>query len=325
MKKSILALLPLLACGSSSFEDNRPRATPANEQPSSGENGAGSSPTTPIAGDSGGSGDSITVTPAPADGTPPGTAVVVTSETVQVWGSARTYVMVAPQDVVPSKAYPLVFVFHGDGGNGTGMRDWIKLDAESGANAIVVYPDGKNATWDLYTPEGSNEDNAFVDAILAAVKAKYSIDAARVFGSGYSSGAFFINQLACRRSGFFRAIAPNAGGAPQEPSDPAAESWSGTSYTKCANQTHGLAAIVMHGNDDYAVGPGSGTYDARYWAYVNGCDDSEDTRTPTTPSPCVEHAGCPNDKRVLYCEIAGIGHGIWSESGKATWAFFSAR
>jgi polyhydroxybutyrate depolymerase len=325
----ILALAPLVACSSSSFQnDGTPSAAgSANEAAGSGGGGGGgSSTTTPVAGDSGtgtadgGNGSST----APGDAAPPGQDVVVTSESVQVWGGARTYTMVAPKDVVAGKAYPLVFVFHGDGGNGASMRSWIQLDAQSGDGAIVVYPDGKNATWDLYTVEASNEDDAFVDAMLAAVKAKYSIDGARVFGSGYSSGAFFINQLACRRTGFFRAIAPNAGGAPEEPNDPAASTWSGTSFTKCANQTGGVAAIVMHGNDDTTVGTGSGSYTAKYWAHVNGCDASEEGRTPTTPSPCVQHASCPNDKRVVYCEIAGIGHGVWNESGKASWAFFSS-
>lgn len=315
--------MPILACRSASFEDKGARAETTPGGTPSGEESSASS-TTPVAG-SGSPGGGADASASPPDAAPPGPpAIAVTNETVQAFGVARTFVMVAPKDAVPSKAYPLVFVFHGDGGNGAGMQGWIALEKESGADAIVVYPDGKNATWDLYTPEPANADNAFVDAIVAAVKARFTIDSARVFGSGYSSGAFFVNQIACRRSGFFRAIAPNAGGAPQEPNDPAASKWPGTSYTKCANQTGGVAAIVMHGNDDYVVGTGSGTYDARYWAHVNGCDDSESTRIPTTPSPCVQHAGCPNDKRVVYCEIAGIGHGIWSESAKATWAFFAA-
>ena len=326
MRTWIVALAPLLACSSSSFQQTPEERTDEGGAPSAAPSGEGASQTTPVAGDSG--------TPASSDGgvsttahdaQPSGQEIVVTNESVQVWGNARTYTMVAPKDVIAGKAYPLVFVFHGDGGNGAGMRSWIKLDDESKANAIVVYPDGKNATWDLYTVEPSNEDDAFVDAMLAAVKAKFSIDQARVFGSGYSSGAFFVNQLACRRTGFFRAIAPNAGGAPEEPNDPAASKWPGTSFTKCANQTGGVAAMVMHGNDDTTVGTGSGTYTARYWAHVNGCDDSESTRTATTPSPCVQHASCPGGKSVVYCEIAGIGHGIWTESGKASWAFFSSQ
>lgn len=334
MRTTIVALAPLVApllvlaaCSSSSFH-SVPENEAANDSPTNG--GAG---TTPIEGDAGtgtpsDSGPNTGMPPesgsSPADAQPAGQEIVVTNESVSVWGNARTYTMVAPKDVIAGKAYPLVFVFHGDGGNGAGMRSWIKLDDESKANAIVVYPDGKYSTWDLYTIESANEDDAFVDAMLAAVKAKYTVDPNRVFGSGYSSGAFFINQLACRRTGFFRAIAPNAGGAPEEPSDPAASKWAGTSFTKCANQTGGVAAIVMHGNDDTTVGTGSGTYTARYWAHVNGCDDSESNRTATTPSPCVQHASCPTGQGVVYCEIAGIGHGIWNESGKASWGFFSS-
>jgi polyhydroxybutyrate depolymerase len=324
MRTSIVALALIVGCRSSTFEESGTGAPISSEAPSgSPEQGSG---TAPVSGNAGTTeSDSDGGSPTAADAAPPAPVTVVTNETVQVWGKARTFVMVAPKDVAPSKAYPLVFVFHGDGGNGASMRGWMKLDDLTGADAIVVYPDGKDATWDLYTPAASNEDNAFVDAMVTAVKAKYSVDDAKIFGSGYSSGAFFINQIACRRSGFFRAIAPNAGGAPAEPNDSAASTWPGTSYTKCANQTGGVAAFIMHGNDDYVVGPGSGTHDAKYWAYVNGCDATESGRTPTTPSPCVQHASCPADKRVVYCEIPGIGHGIWSESAKATWSFFAAQ
>lgn len=320
-----IVALALIGCGSSTFADDG-GPTPSSGASDEGAGAAGTE-TTPVSGDTrapgsdGGGGGSSTT----EDAAPPPPPFVVTNETVQVWGKARTFVMVAPRDVVQGKAYPLVFVFHGDGGDGSGMRGWMALENQSGSDAIIVYPDGKDATWDLYTIAPANEDNAFVDAMVLAVKARFTVDETRIFGSGYSSGAFFVNQVACRKGGFFRAIAPNAGGAPQEPNDGAASKWPGTSYTKCANQTVGVAALVMHGSDDYVVGTGSGTYDARYWAHVNGCDDSESTRTPTTPSPCVQHAGCPSDKRVVYCEIPGIGHGIWSESAKTTWAFFSAQ
>jgi polyhydroxybutyrate depolymerase len=260
----------------------------------------------------------------PGEAGPGPPALVVTNESVQVEGDLRTYVLVAPKVVAVGKRYPVIFVFHGDGGSGAAQRAAFEIDHESEDAALVVYPDGREGSFDLYTPEASNEDDAFVDAMLVALRTKYDVDTTRIFGSGFSSGAFFVNQLACRRTGFFRAIAPNAGGAPEEPEDPTASSWPG-GFTRCANQTGGVAAFIVHGSEDFVVGQTSGDYDAKYWAQVNGCDPSAEDRTPIAPTPCVQHASCPTGKSVVYCEIPGMGHAIWSESVKASWAFFAAQ
>lgn len=319
-----MAVMCCMACGSSSNDDASTAVGP-------GAAGSGNAPgSAPVAGDSATIGSGNENSGGAGSGSNPDTGglaalTVMTKETVDVWGEPRTFELVVPKTIATGKAYPVVFVFHGDGGNGEGMRTWLQLERESGDAAVVVYPDGKDASWDLYTPAASNADNAFLDAMLTSIQAKVTIDATRVFGTGYSSGAFFVNQVACRRSSFFRAIVSNSGGAPQEPEDPAGSVWAATTYTKCATQTAGVSALVIHGNDDYVVGTTSGTYDARYWAYVNGCDDSEETRTATLPSPCVQHSACPAGKRVVYCEIPGIGHGMWTESTKASWSFFASQ
>lgn len=277
---------------------------------------------TPVGGNGGGSSANET-DGGPGTPPPPPPKVDVTNETVQVGASPRTFVLAAPKGWDVAKSYPLVLVFHGDGGNGAGMRGGYRFDDVSGSDAFVAYPDGKNAGWDLYTPETENEDNAFVVAIVDSLKGRFPIDTSRVFGAGYSSGAFFIEQIACRKSTLFRGIAPNAGGAPNEPNDPNATFWK-PYYTKCANQTGGVAAMIMHGTDDPVVDPSSGDFSAQYWAYVNGCDDSKDTRTATNPAPCLAHAACPAGKPVLYCPIPNIGHGWWADSAKEAWAFFKA-
>lgn len=294
-----------------------------------GASSTGSPPPGASAGDEGTSGATPTGSGDPADPgggsssgqpAPSSPQVDVTNETLQVGPEARTFVLAIPKGYDAARSYPLVLAFHGDGGNGAGMRAAYPFDAHSGADAIVVYPDGKGG-WDLYTPEAANEDDAFVAAIADNLKARFNIDASRVFGVGYSSGAFFIEHIACRRSTFFRGIVPNSGGAPNEPNDPTATYWK-AEYTKCANQTGGVAAMIVHGTDDSVVMPVSGDFSAQYWAYVNGCDDRAETRIATTPAPCLAHATCPPGKPVLYCPIPNIGHGIWSQSAREAWAFF---
>jgi hypothetical protein len=64
----------------------------------------------------------------------------------------RDYVLAAPRVIVPGKAYPVVLVLHGDGGNGVSMRAGMPLDDVTRDEAIVAYPTGIGVGWRLYQP-----------------------------------------------------------------------------------------------------------------------------------------------------------------------------
>lgn len=247
--------------------------------------------------------------------------VNVTSETLDVEGTTRAYTLGVPKSYDQARAYPLVLVFHGDGGDGPGMRKAHPIDVYSGDDAIIAWPTGIDQGWNIYEPSSTNKDMKFVDALVAALSAKLKIDAKRVFGVGYSSGGYLINQIACRKNGFLRGIVVHAGGAPNEPDDPAAGTWP-TGYTKCAGQLAapegGVATMAVHGEND---SPEGGEFIATYWASLNGC---QDTRSPTTPSPCEKHEGCPKDKPVVWCKIPGLGHSVWENGVKEGWAFIKS-
>lgn len=238
--------------------------------------------------------------------------------------ATRGYVLVVPRTIDPARRYPLVVAMHGDGGNGGWMRAALGLENVTGANAIVVYPSGWNATWDLYNPSDTNADEGYLVQLVASLAGKLPIDTARVFATGFSSGAFMANQMACRKPTLFRAIASHGGGAPAEPQDPTATTW-GDGFVRCAGQTSGVAALAVHGEDDGVVSPESGAYTARYWAQVDGCSVS------TSPAPgmlgaagCVQHDQCPQTLPVVLCEKPGLGHALATDAASLTWAFFSS-
>jgi polyhydroxybutyrate depolymerase len=257
--------------------------------------------------------------PGPAAPPPPPPTLVVTTESVVVGGEPRAYVLAVPSTYDKAKTYPLVLALHGDGGDGAGTRAALPIDAVSGQSAIVAYPSGKGGWWDLHKAADQNADVAFLTSLVSELKTRFSIGS--VFGTGFSSGAFMVSQLACRRPTLFRGIAPHAGGAPFEPSDPTASKWE-NDYTRCAAQVRGEgpAVIVFHGTADAVVTHDSGAFTATYWAYINTCSDK---RTSPAPAPCVAHDACPAGRPVLMCSIPDLGHGIWSEAASATWAFFS--
>jgi polyhydroxybutyrate depolymerase len=246
--------------------------------------------------------------------------MTVTNEKLDVAGTSRSYVLAVPKSYSSQNTYPLVLVFHGDGGDGAGMRKTYPLDELSGDDAIVAYPDGLNQGWNLYEASATNGDLKFVEALLQTIGSNYNLDTGRVFGVGYSAGGYLINQVACRRNGFFRGIVVHAAGAPDEPEDREAGIWP-NQYTKCKGQqaapVGGVATLSIRGeNDD----PGAGQFAAQYWAGLNGCPEPP-TLSATSPSPCEAYDGCPTDLPVVWCKIPGLGHSIWNNGVKEGWAF----
>jgi polyhydroxybutyrate depolymerase len=175
---------------------------------------------------------------------PPSTAATATSTSgntyaaghqdasFDVGGTTRTAVIVVPGDA--SRPAPLVFAFHGHGGNGTGMERRSNIEG-LWPDAIVVYPDGlvghKGKTdpegvrtgWQTLPGEDGDRDLAFYDTMLAALRSQLPVDSDRVYVMGHSNGSGFASLLLNQRGD---AIAATANLSAQPParllaSDPA--------------------------------------------------------------------------------------------------------
>lgn len=252
------------------------------------------------------------------DATASGT-FTTTRETIVVDGVARTFTLSVPQSYDPTRQYPLVLLLHGDLQNGDTLRAETYFEKASQGDAIVAYPDGRYASWDLYSPLDQNADMHFMEAIKATLLSRLSIASNRIYMWGQSSGGFFTSQFACRKPGFLRAIGVQSGGAPYEPANNTPVWPNG--YVKCVPDEAPVPAIVFHGTADTDVPFASGQFCAGYWAYVNGCTA---TQTNVPPSPCKRFEGCPNGNQVVFCAIEGATHTLWSRSIEATWDFFKS-
>src|SRR6266404_3939692 len=114
---------------------------------------------------------------------------------------------------------PVIFAFHGHGGNmhfaarGMAFQNFWP-------EAIVVYPqglptpgivmdfEGKKPGWQREPGQLNDRDLKFVDAILATLRQKYSIDETRVYATGFSNGGLFTYLLLSQRPNVFAAFAP---------------------------------------------------------------------------------------------------------------------
>jgi len=229
--------------------------------------------------------------------------------------SSRTFELFVPDGHDGKRTFPLVFVFHGDGGTGKNLRSSFKLEAAANGGAIFVYPDGANRTWDVDSKAAANADIKFFDAMVAELSKTYCVDTKKIFATGFSRGAYFANQLGCRRGSVLRGVAAHSGGGPYGAND----EYDGNGNLVCPEAP--VAAIILHGTADNNVAPSEADDSLKEWRRFDTC---KTTNQPYAPSPCVAFDGCAAGRPVVSCRISGLGHQIWPSAPEAIWKFFSA-
>ncbi len=138
-------------------------------------------------------------------------------------GVARTGVVYAPPSA-KEKPAPVVFVFHGHGGNALQagrsfamFRHWPEAISVhlQGLNTPgkLTDPEGKKPGWQHSAGDQDDRDLKFFDAVLKQLKDTYKVDAKRIFSTGHSNGGGFTYLLWQQRPDVFCAMAPSAAAA----------------------------------------------------------------------------------------------------------------
>ena len=132
--------------------------------------------------------------------------------------------IIAVPDAARKTASPLVFVFHGHGGNMRQVARSFRIH-ELWGEAIVVYMQGLNTPGQLTDPEGKrpgwqkekgdqkDRDLKFFDEVLKSLKQDYKVDEKRIFSTGHSNGGGFTYLLWSERPDVFAAFAPSGSAA----------------------------------------------------------------------------------------------------------------
>ena len=119
---------------------------------------------------------------------------------------------------------PLVFGFHGHGGNMRNAARSFRLH-ELWPEAVVVYmqglntpgrltdPEGKKPGWQATVGDQGDRDLKFFDAVLTSMKEQHKIDERRIYSTGHSNGGGFTYLLWAARGDVFAAMAPSAAAA----------------------------------------------------------------------------------------------------------------
>jgi polyhydroxybutyrate depolymerase len=160
-------------------------------------------------------------------------------------GVARTALVYVPP-TAKTASTPLVFVFHGHGGNAHQAVRGFAMDRRW-PEAISVYMQGLNTPGQLTDPQGNrpgwqtalgdqgDRDLKFFDAVLTRLKQDYNVNAKRIYCTGHSNGGGFTYLLWLARGDVFAAVAPSSAAA------------------KYANQLAPKPALILGGQTDPLV------------------------------------------------------------------------
>lgn len=111
-------------------------------------------------------------------------------DTLSFAGRERLFHVHLPSAYDHRTRLPMLVVLHGSGTSFRQMRAWTGFDdAGNEGGFIVVYPGG--------FPSWTDEDIAFVPALVDHLVVNWAVDPARVALTGHSAGGFLSHRLAC--------------------------------------------------------------------------------------------------------------------------------
>ena len=120
----------------------------------------------------------------------------------------RPVIIQTPNVIDTSKSYPIVFAFHGRGGNN---NSWVNhlINYTNSGEFIGIYPQGYLESWNL-GPEPSNaNDVEFINLIVDELQNYDNLNFDKMYAIGTSNGSGMVNKLAIETN-HFKAIAPIA-------------------------------------------------------------------------------------------------------------------
>ncbi len=199
----------------------------------------------------------------------------------------REYVLFVPSNYNSTTEIPLMFNFHGFGGNASEYMTYADMRslAES-ENFILVYPQGSNLGgsphWNTCPNGGDNKSDAddfgFIAALVNELSTNYSVDEERIYAAGYSNGGMMAYGLANYKSEIFAAVA----------------SVSGTMLDCTTTPSHPMPVVHLHGTaDDTLPYDGNNYFNGaqtvlNHWTAFNNTDTKATVTSDTSSGMTIE-------------------------------------
>ena len=251
--------------------------------------------------------------------------------TIHVGERERRYTVHVPPGYDGRKAVPVVVMLHGGGGTGRAAATETGWGAKADqAGFLAVFPEalardpakpssfaGNPQLWNdgserFYTGQKAPDDVAFLNAMLDDVRARFSVDRARIFVTGFSNGASMTFRIGAEASKRIAAIAPVAGACWIEPGKlerPVPMCYITGTADPLNLIDGGVPKLAFGGSDKIRSKPKPPVRDSiQKWAKAVGC--------PETPARASEASGVRTETygpgrdgaEVVYITVEGLGH-----------------
>ncbi len=167
---------------------------------------------------------------------------------INVDGTSRNFGYYVPESYDGSKPVPLLFMFHGMGGNnseasgGSAENGYYAWQTSAHENGFIVLFPKKEGFLNLWSLSSNSVDLDFIDEMIAWATNHYNIRTSHIFTTGHSYGGYFSYCVARWRSDKIAAFGEHSGGRNNIPVPSLA---SGPSPK--------LNAILLHAKDDGLV------------------------------------------------------------------------
>ena len=228
----------------------------------------------------------------------------------------RPVIMQAPNVIDTSKSYPIVFAFHGRGGNN---NSWVNhlINYTNSGEFIGIYPQGYLESWNL-GPEPSNaNDVEFINLIVDELQNYDNLNFDKMYAIGTSNGSGMVNKLAIETN-HFKAIAPIASQLIES--------------LPLLNSTNPVSVIQVNGAADTTIpidgGPRLGhifldAYEsAELWATKFNCSQNPNIIMLGQDTLYIFDS-CENEKEIRYLRIEDGEHNLPLHIlFQDVWAFF---
>ncbi len=223
----------------------------------------------------------------------------------------RMAILHVPETLEEGESYPLVFAFHGNGGE---AWTWVEelSDLVNNEKFIGVYPQGHFDSWNMGAEQSKADDVSFVSYLLTRVSEYPAVSTDKPFALGVSNGGGMALMLASRTD-LFNSVASIVTHLWE--SEELLQGLEATSVMQLSGMEDDL--IPYYGGKSPVGHTFLSAEDSAYkWAEKNSCESIPEI------SVIFEEEGvkrwrwndCANNARVEHYAFPGMGHGI-AESG----------
>ena len=229
----------------------------------------------------------------------------------------RSYYVSYPDN--SDESIPLIINMHGYGGNASQQQYYAEMDEYAhNQNMAVVYPQGLNNSWNVFTYWDSNsyDDVGFINLMIDEISNNFNLDLDRVYACGMSNGGYMAYRLACDLSDKIAAFGSVTGNFMLD-----------NQFNDCLDQEREIPIIHFHGTADPVVNYYPPSFDGSLTASesINFWSDYNNLSTETVESinsnvQIYNYSKDSSSVKFIHYKVNGGGH-VWFDD---FWGFHTS-